>query len=82
MLPSLDQIWASLFQVSFPGNPGQENPDGQVPFHMKGREGIHHAGTQIRNLRMSSPLDGAPDVPAAGHPLCCFIPCSVCSGLL
>jgi hypothetical protein len=32
--------------------------------------------TQIRNLRMPGPLDGAPDAPAAGDPLCHFVPCS------
>jgi hypothetical protein len=42
--------------------------------HMKGREGNLLFGTHIRSLRMSGPLNGALDAPAAGHPLCHFIP--------
>jgi hypothetical protein len=48
--------------------------------HTKGREENLLAGTQIRSLRMSGPLDGVPDMLAIGHPLCRFIPCFVRSG--
>jgi hypothetical protein len=42
--------------------------------HTEGREGSLLVGTQIRSLRMSGPLVGAFDAPAAGHPLCHFVP--------
>jgi hypothetical protein len=34
----------------------------------------------MRNLKMSCPLDGAPDVLAIRHPLCHFVPRSGCLG--
>jgi hypothetical protein len=76
------QIETGWFQVSFLSNPLWENPDGLVPTHMEGHEGNLPVGTQIRSLRMSDPLDGALDAPAAGHPLCHFIPRSGCPGQL
>jgi hypothetical protein len=45
-----------------------ENLDGSVPAHTKGREGNLPVETQIRRLSISSPLDGALDAPAIGHP--------------
>jgi hypothetical protein len=60
----------------------EENPDGLITAHMKGREENLLVGTQIRSLRMSGPLDGAPGAPTAGHPLCCFVPHFGCSGWL
>jgi hypothetical protein len=57
-----------------------ENPDGSMPAHMEGHEGKLLVETQIQSLRMSGFIDGAPDVPAAGHPLCRFVLCSSHSG--
>jgi hypothetical protein len=73
------QIVARWFQVTFPGNPYRKNLDGYIPSHTKGCEGNLLTGAQIQSLRMSGPLDGALGVPAAGHPLCHFVPRSVCS---
>jgi hypothetical protein len=64
----------------FPGNPYPENMDDWMPAHTKGREGNLVSRTQIRNLRMSDPLNGVSSALAAGHPLCQFVPCSVHSG--
>jgi hypothetical protein len=50
-----------------------ENSDGLVLAHTMGHEGNLLFGTQIRSLRLPGSLDGAPDVPTAGHPLCHFI---------
>jgi hypothetical protein len=57
-----------------------ENLDSSMPAHTKGREENLPVETQIRSLRILGPLDGAPGTPTIGHPLCCFIPCSGCSG--
>jgi hypothetical protein len=62
------------FQVSFLGNPWQENPNGLVPGHMERRERNLPVGTQIQSLRMLSPLDGAPDALAVVHHLFHFVP--------
>jgi hypothetical protein len=76
------QIQTEWFHASFLGNPWRENSDGSVPDHMEGREGNLPVGTQIQSLRMSGPLDGALDAPAAGHPLCRYVPRSSSSGWL
>jgi hypothetical protein len=57
-----------------------ENPDGSMPAHTKGREGNLSVGTQIRNLRMSGPLDGGLGAPTLSHHLCHFVPHFGCSG--
>jgi hypothetical protein len=62
-----------LFQVILAGN-----PDGSLSAHMKGNEGNLPIRTHIQSLRMMGPLDGAPGVSTAGHPLCRFIPRSGC----
>jgi hypothetical protein len=51
-----------------------ENLDGSMPAHMKERDGNLLFDTQIQSLRVLGPLDGALNAPAAGHPLCRFIP--------
>jgi hypothetical protein len=45
-----------------------------MPTHTERRDGNHLFKTQLQSLKMPGPLDGAPDAPAAGHPLCHFIP--------
>jgi hypothetical protein len=75
-------IQTRWFEASFSGIPWRENLDGSVLAHTEGREEILPAGTQIQNLRMSGPLDGAPNAPAAGHTLCRLVPLSGCSGWL
>jgi hypothetical protein len=50
-----------------------------MPAHMEEREANLSVGTQIQSFKMLGPLDGAPDVPTAGHPLCRFDPHSGCS---
>jgi hypothetical protein len=45
-----------------------KNPDGSMPAHTKGCEGNLLLKTQIRSLRMSGPLDGAPDALTTGSP--------------
>jgi hypothetical protein len=56
-----------------------KTPEVLMAAHMKGHESNLPVETQIRSLMMSGPLNGATDVPAAGHPLCCFVPRSSCS---
>jgi hypothetical protein len=58
----------------------EENPDGSMPAHTKGREGNLPVGTQIRTLRMLGPLDGALGETTVGHPFCRFVPRSSCFG--
>jgi hypothetical protein len=48
--------------------------------HTKGREGNLPAGTKKQSLWMPNPLDGVPGALATDHPLCHFLPHSVCSG--
>jgi hypothetical protein len=52
-----------------------------VPAHTDGCEGNLLVETQIRSLRIPGPLNGVLDVPAAGHPLCRFLPRSGSSGV-
>jgi hypothetical protein len=59
-----------------------ENSDVSMLAHMEGHEENLLVGTKIRSLRISGPLNGAPGVPTAGHPLCPFVPHSGCSGQL
>jgi hypothetical protein len=80
-MPS-DQIWTKWFEASFPSNPWRENQNGSVTAHTMGREGSLPIRTQIQSLRMLGPLNGAPNKPVSGHPLCYFIPHSGCSGWL
>jgi hypothetical protein len=56
-----------------------ENPDVSMPAHTKGCERNLVIGTQVRSLRMSGPLGGAPGAPTVDHPLCHFVPRSDCS---
>jgi hypothetical protein len=53
-----------------------------MPAHMKGNEGNLPFRTEIESFRMPGPLDGAPKVPTAVHPLCRFVPHSGCFGRL
>jgi hypothetical protein len=46
-----------------------ENSDGSMP-PTEGHEGNLLVWTQIQSMMVSRPLDGAPDMPASGHPLC------------
>jgi hypothetical protein len=48
--------------------------------HTKGHEENLPVRTQIQSLRVLGPLDGVLGAPTAGHPLCRFVPRSVCSG--
>jgi hypothetical protein len=75
-----DQIQARWFQVAFLGNLCQENLDSLMPAHTEGREGNLLIETHIQSLRMLGLLDGALGVLIASHPLCRFVPHSVCSG--
>jgi cellulase/cellobiase CelA1 len=47
--------------------PSGENLDGSALTHTEGRKGNLLVRTQIRSLRISGPLDGAPDEPVAGQ---------------
>jgi hypothetical protein len=48
-----------------------------MPTHTEGHEANLLVGTHIQSFRMSGPLGGVPGVPAAGHPLCAFVPLSL-----
>jgi hypothetical protein len=56
-----------------------EYSNGSMLAHMKGCEGNLSVETQIRSFRVPGPLDGAPNVLVAGHPLCHFVSRSGCS---
>jgi hypothetical protein len=55
------QILVRMFQATFPSNPYQENPDGEMPAHMVGREGNLPIRTQIQSLRVLGILDEVPE---------------------